>query len=270
MKRLVVLLDFSIYSSPLLQMAYQWKEHFGMGLVFINRVPGLVPAIADEKTRTQVIKHEKEDAKKNFLKILDKNDLTQGEGIFLAIDNPLIPFLKTYLQPDDILLLGLKGTGFLKKYLIGSTATEIINQLNNLVIGVPKNIDRNIPKKLVLACHPKYPVNENSLKQLLGAIGNNLEELELLTIINQKSEEEESTSYLQKLSHGLNEQLPKKFNIYLGKDAFSEIKSKYRNQQEIFIVLQKGSRNLNDQLFRKLFINDLIHDGNTPLIILPS
>lgn len=270
MKRLVVLLDFSVYSSTLIQLAYKWKENFEMNVVFIHRIPGVVPAIADKSTRYQVIEYEKGEAKKTFLDLLRDNDIQQKEAIFLAVDNALIPFLESFLQPNDILLLGLKGTGFLKKYLIGSTATEIINQLNNLVIGLPKSIDQNIPKKLVLACHPKYPVNENAWQKLLEAIGKNIEEVELLTIITQKAEEEESKAYLQKLSQALNAELTFKFNIFMGKDAFTEIKSKYSNQEEFFIVLQKGSRNLNDQLFRKLFINDLIHDGNTPLIILPS
>ncbi|SHN12551.1 hypothetical protein SAMN04488057_10794 [Cyclobacterium lianum] len=269
MKRLIALLDFSEYSVPLIQMAYQWKVHYGMKLVFVNRVPGMIPTVADKTTRKQLISFEKEEAKKNFLDLLDKTNLNHSDDIFLAIDKPLVPFLKTYLEPNDVLFLGLKGTGPLKKFLIGSTATNIINQLNHLFVGIPKTINRSIPEKLVVACHPKYPVNEIALKRLLASIGDHLEEVEWLTIISDQSEEEESQSYLQKLSGNFTGSWTHRLNIYMGKDAVKEIKSTYGHQKEIFIVLQKGSRNLNDQLFRKLFINDLIHDGNTPLIILP-
>lgn len=35
------------------------------------------------------------------------------------------------------------------------------------------------------------------------------------------------------------------------------------------LVVQKGSRLLTDQLFRQFLINELVYEGQTPLIVLP-
>ncbi len=35
------------------------------------------------------------------------------------------------------------------------------------------------------------------------------------------------------------------------------------------LVVQKGSRLLTDQFFRRLLINELVYEGETPMVVLP-
>ena len=59
------------------------------------------------------------------------------------------------------------------------------------------------------------------------------------------------------------------FAIYEGSNPFSDIKKVINNKIDEILIVQKGSRLLTDQLFRKFLINELVYEGQTPLIILP-
>ncbi|WP_339924735.1 hypothetical protein [uncultured Cyclobacterium sp.] len=274
MNRLVVLLDFSPYTPTQLRLACSWQEIFNLDLVFVHKMDGIAPTlpISNKKEINEIIEFNKKESNTKFLKCLEEGALSpdSNKTSFEAVSSQLAHFLEGFLKPNDIVLLGLKGTGFLKKILIGSTATTLINHLNHLIIAVPHTIDNTVPRKLVLSCQEKHPVNETALDAILKTVGKEIKEIELLTIIENKKELESSNQYLEQMRSKLGGGYKYKISIYENKDAFGEIKMRFSKCLDDFIVLQKGSRNLDDKLFRRFFINDLIHDGNTPLIILPT
>lgn len=57
--------------------------------------------------------------------------------------------------------------------------------------------------------------------------------------------------------------------IYKGRNRISEIKKVINNKEEELLIVQKGSRLLTDHIFRKFLINELVYEGQTPLIVLP-
>ncbi|MNE57231.1 hypothetical protein D3C80_1521830 [compost metagenome] len=59
------------------------------------------------------------------------------------------------------------------------------------------------------------------------------------------------------------------FAIYEGNNPFDDIKKIINNKNDEMLIVQKGSRHLTDQLFRKFLINELVYEGQTPLIVLP-
>ena len=59
------------------------------------------------------------------------------------------------------------------------------------------------------------------------------------------------------------------FVVYEGNNAFEDIKKVINNKIDEILVVQKGSRLLTDQLFRKFLINELVYQGQTPLVVLP-
>ncbi len=269
MKQLIVLIDFSPYTPILLRLAFEWKKTYGFSLTFVYKVAGLAPTLSNAPGKEEIIDFEKKEAKTKFSEQATKLGVSEDEASFLAISDPLIRFLQEKTSPEDLLLLGLKGTGFLKKLLVGSTATDIINRLDRLIIALPKSIEQTIPKKLVLACHVKYPFNEQALSLLLQTIGSTLTEIELLTILSDPSERQATEEYLNDLQKKLGADYSCSISLYEHVDAFDTIKNRLRGFPDDYIVLQKGSRTLNDQLFRKFFISDLVHEGETPLMVLP-
>lgn len=269
MKQLIVLIDFSPYTPGLVSLAFEWEKAYGCSLTFVYKVPGLVPTLSRAPGKDQIIDFEKKEARAKFFAELEKLGISRKEPTFLPISEPLVHFLQENTTSEDILLLGLKGTGFLKKLLVGSTATDIINRLDRLIIALPKRIEQSIPKKLVVACHVKYPINEQALFFLLQSIGNTLSEIELLSILEDTSEQQESERYLNGLKEKLSTNYSCTVSLYQNVDAFETIRERLRGFPDDYIVLQKGSRTLNDQLFRNFFISDLVHEGDTPLMVLP-
>lgn len=57
--------------------------------------------------------------------------------------------------------------------------------------------------------------------------------------------------------------------IYKGRNRISEIKKVINDREEELLIVQKGSRLWTDQIFRKFLINELVYEGQTPLIVLP-
>jgi nucleotide-binding universal stress UspA family protein len=271
MNRLIVLVDFSPYTPTLLRLASSWKETFNLDLVFIHKMDGLAPTLSNRKGSDKFIEFNKKEAQKTFLKYFEESGLSlnSDEFQFEAISSQLSHFLDGFLGPEDVLLLGLKGTGLLKKLLIGSTASTLINQLNQTIIAIPQEIEHAIPRKLILPCQEKHPINQEALESVLMTIGEEIQEIELLTIVNGQTELEQGKKYLEKVKANLDNRYDCKISLYESTNAFEAIKSRFNQNPEYFILLQKGSRHLKDKLFRSFFINELVHDGKTPLIILP-
>jgi len=59
------------------------------------------------------------------------------------------------------------------------------------------------------------------------------------------------------------------FAIYEGNNPFEDIKKVINNKIDELLIVQKGSRLLTDQLFRRFLINELVYEGQTPMIVLP-
>ncbi|MEX2513341.1 MAG: hypothetical protein WD398_10590 [Cyclobacteriaceae bacterium] len=270
MNRLIILLDFSQYSPILVKLAFSWKEHLNLNLVFIHKIPGVVPTLSDSNSRRQVIEYEKEQAIKQFNDLLDGTGHLPIEVVFMPIEKQLKHFLETYLHPEDMVLLGIKGTGMIKKILIGSTATEIINHFNQMIIAIPPEVKCNYPEELVVGAHPNYPINTDALNRLLRTLGNQIEQVELISFIARKEDEDKTQTYLSDLKSKINQGPRVEINTFKGNDAFSQIKSYILKKPKSFFIVQKGSRTMSDILFRRFLINDLVYDGKIPLIILPS
>ncbi|MEX0883475.1 MAG: hypothetical protein WDZ72_08385 [Cyclobacteriaceae bacterium] len=270
MNRLVILLDFSKYSPPLVKLAFSWKAHFNYNLVFIHEIPGLVPTLSDNNSRRQVIEYEKRQALLLFNDLLKETGNLPNEVTFLPVEKHLNHYLETFLNPEDIVLLGIKGTGFIKKFLIGSTATEIINHLNQMIIAIPPEVNCIYPEELVVGAHPNYPINSHELNRLLRNLDDQIKQVELISFIAQKEDEDKTHTYLADLKNKINKGPRIEINTFDGKDAFTQIKSYISKKPKSFFVVQKGSRTMNDILFRRFLINDLVYDGKIPLIILPS
>jgi hypothetical protein len=57
--------------------------------------------------------------------------------------------------------------------------------------------------------------------------------------------------------------------IYEGNNPFNDIKKVINNNNGQMLIVQKGSRLLTDHFFRKFLINELVYEGQTPLVVLP-
>lgn len=125
--KLIVLIDFSPTSEPLVQLASHWARILGAEVVLVHKIPGLVPAMADSGIKAHILEVEKTDALVNLTELKKKYIPEEVPVLFSITEQPLvyhIPMMRTR-EYNNLVLLGLKGTGLLKNVFIGSTATKV-------------------------------------------------------------------------------------------------------------------------------------------------
>ncbi|HRP56552.1 hypothetical protein [Agriterribacter sp.] len=178
---------------------------------------------------------------------------------------------------NDYVILGIKGTGMLKKILMGSTATKIINELNAITVAVPdklctasSKLCNLVPKHIVVTINDRYALNEPAFNNFLDTFSGSIEEIRFMSVIQSEKVANEAGAYLRVLQERYNEKIPSGYSIFKGANVFNEIRRNVQINSDTALVVQKGSRSLTDRLFRKFLIDRLVHDGSLPLVILPS
>lgn len=118
-KRFIILVDFSEYSSNLIKFASDWANQVNAELLVIHKTNILTPAMTDYNSKVDFIKHT------NYETLEKLSDFVSGllspyiEVSYKVTEKSLIHTLTKLLsQPfDNLIFLGIKGTGLLKKNL---------------------------------------------------------------------------------------------------------------------------------------------------------
>jgi hypothetical protein len=157
----------------------------------------------------------------------------------------------------------------LKKIFIGSIAVQVIKNLANTTIAIPKDVLKFSPKKIFVAVNDKYPTNILALNNFLDFIGEGIENITFFYMAKAVENNAVVQKQLKNLSIIYSEKFNTTFTVYEENSFFGIIKTLINSKIEELLVVQKGSRFLTDQIFRKFMINELIYDGQTPLVVLP-
>ena len=270
-KRFLVLIDFSDYSANLLKYACDWAIHAGAELHLVHQTSPEIPALSDAESRKRIIRHENEHALEQLKEMAQELVLATVPVSFTATERNLSSLLPELLQQpyEQLVFAGLKGTGLMKKIFLGSTTLQLIEHTSNTVVAMPGEISRFTQEKIFIAVSDKHPLNILQLNNFLEFI--HKEHLELTFFYHSKPFEE--TKEMEKQLHDLcklfAERYKTTFAIYVGTDPSGDIKQVINNKTDELLVIQKGSRMFTDQLFRKFVVNDLVYEGQTPLVILP-
>lgn len=269
--RLIVLIDFSPYSETLLHLANEWGKLLHAQLLVMHQVPGLVPALADRESRRHIIEVEKEKATARLTDLVHKHVSDALKVTYHVSEKSLLVSLSKILKQrhEDMLLMGLKGTSTLKRILIGSTVTKVVEYLNHVTVAVPVHVGHFIPEKLIVAVSEQYPLNEEAFGQVVHSFKGRIVHIEFVAVVAPEEDAERSSGYLGHLCARYQSEAPSSFKIFKAESAFKEIKAYLQQEDCSMLVVQKGSRSFSDQLFRKFLINELVHDGSMPLIIIP-
>lgn len=270
-KRFIILIDFSEYSSNLIKFACNWNKYVNAELLLVHQNTVLTPVFTDIDNKKSITEESNNQALQK-LKVLAKRliPLTVKVSYFVSECHLELTLLKLLDQPyENLIFVGLKGTGLLKKIFIGSVALEVIDNTKNIVAAIPKGIATFSPEKIFVAVSEKHPLNLLELTGLLDLI----DKKKTSIIFFYLSKPNEKTRGTEKLLSDLCELFADRFNtsftIYEGSSSFDDIKKVINNKVDEILIVQKGSRHLTDRLFRKFLINDLVYEGQTPLIILP-
>lgn len=270
--RLFVLLDFSVYSKAELFLAKKWAEWYGLEILVLHQMEAILPSLADKELRLKIIYDQKRELGKLWFDLHEEVFGKSNPVKFEILHDPLIAYLETNLNPmgNDLIIMGLKGSGKLKQIFIGSMVNMVVEQLNHLTIAVPKNLDNFEPKTLIVSVHPKYALNENAFEKFLGIIPKSIQSLKFITVLTDQDDENNIKGYLSMLTDKHCENFDVTSMIFSGKNPLDEIKNHLGGRNDFLLVVQKGSRTFADKLFRKFMVNELVYDGSIPLVVLPS
>jgi hypothetical protein len=170
---------------------------------------------------------------------------------------------------ENLIFAGIKGTGLLKKLFLGSVALQVIDNTKNCIIAMPKEIDTFSHEKIYVAVTEKHPLNVLELNKFLNFIDNKNTTITFFYLAKPNEKTKGIEKHLYELKEMYSDRYNTSFAIYEGVNPLEDIKKIINNKIQEMLVVQKGSRLLTDQLFRRFLINELVYEGQTPLIVLP-
>ncbi|MEO8961492.1 MAG: hypothetical protein ABI325_06410, partial [Ginsengibacter sp.] len=152
---------------------------------------------------------------------------------------------------------------------LGSVAIEIIDNINNIVVAMPEEISNFSHDKIFVAVTEKHPLNILALNNFFSFLDKQATTITFFYLAKPNETTIEIEKQLRDLSKLFADRFTTTFAIYEGNNSFEEIRKVINNKIDELLIVQKGSRLLTDQLFRKFLINELVYEGQTPLIVLP-
>lgn len=270
-KRFIVLIDFSKYSANLIRYAADWCAQIDAELLLIHQTTVLSPALADYQAKQEITQHTNNKSMTELKKLAREIIPSTIKISFWVSEshlNTIIPAMLTEAF-EHLVFIGIKEAGLLKQIFLGSTAVDIIDHTKNIVIAMPKEISRFSHKKIFIAVAEKHPLNREELNKFLNFIDPQGTELTFFYLAKPSEETENIKKYLIELSQSYAGHYDSSYSVFEGNHPFEDIKEVINDKIDEILVIQKGSRFLNDQYFRKFLINELIYHGQTPMVVLP-
>jgi nucleotide-binding universal stress UspA family protein len=270
-KRFIVLIDFSKYSSNLIRYACDWGQKINAELMLVHQTIVLAPALTDKASREDFAQYAYDEAMQQLRALTEELIPPTVKVSYKVSERNLQHTLNKLLEDPlkNLIFVGLKGTGILKKIFLGTVALQVINNTKNCIVAMPGEVTGFSHEKIFVAVSDKHPINVLELNNFLQFIDKEHTSITFFHI----SKPYEKTKGIEKQLGDLTELFADRYNtkysIYAGDNPFDDVKKVINNKIEEILIVQKGSRLLTDQLFRKFLINELVYEGQTPLIVLP-
>lgn len=270
-KRLIVLIDFSAYSGDLLKYAYDWSKKAGGNLVLVHHTTAVVPAMADDPTRVTLTRATNEEALAKLHKLKDEHLPDDANVRYIASEQPVESIISgLQAEPfDNLVFMGVKGTGRLKQIFVGSFVIEVIDRANSIVVAMPRNVTEFVSKKMYVAVSNAFQLNTEALDALLAFTAGKITELSFFSLTDSKFDLMQMESFLSRLVDQYNDRVKADYNLYAGEKVYDNIRDIINSRTDELLVVQRGSQSLAYQPFRKFIINELVFAGETPLVVLP-
>jgi len=270
-KRFIILFDFSEDAENLLKYAYDWSKQVGVEILLLHQTTVLVPAFADNESRILLTNKTNSEALNKLEAIVKRIFSSSLRVTYSVSEKPLQIRLQEYLDEafENLIFIALKKMTLTKKILLGSTAIQLIDKTNNNIVAMPKDISSFSHEQIYVAVTEKKPLNILAFNNLLSFMDKSKTRITFFYLADPNEETKAIEKHLRDLTKLFATKFDASFTIYEKHNYFTDIKAVINNKIDELLVIQKGSRHLTDQLFRRFLIDDLVFEGQTPLIILP-
>ncbi|KAF0159967.1 MAG: hypothetical protein FD159_141 [Syntrophaceae bacterium] len=269
--RFIILVDLSSDSEHLIQFAYDWGKNIGADMLLVHKTVVMLPALTPYESKKKLTKMANREAL-DQLRRLAGNILPNVMSVgFFASEKPLVQQLRTFLHGpfNNLVFLGLSKKGLLEKLFIGSEAVKVIDGIDNLIVAVPMNPECCSPETIHVAVQKNSPFNIIDFNKFLNFRNESIQNLVFFSVLETGDDWNDAEKYLRDLTQLYSDRYSAVYEMYKAQSGFQDLKRIILDKKDEFIVVQRGSRMFLDQIFRKFLINDLVYEGNIPLVILP-
>lgn len=269
--RFIVLIDFSEDAKNTLRYAYEWSLQAKAELLLVHQTIVAAPALTDSESLKSMAEHTNSEALENLKQLVSQNLPTTASVAYDVSEHPLRLTLEKLLKEpyEHLVFMGLKKSNLRKQLFMGSTSVEVIEKSKEIIVAIPSDIHRFSHEKIFVAVTEKHPLNILELNNFLSLLDQTETHITFFYLAKPNEETKEIEKQLSDLSKLFSVRFNTSYTIYEGENSFRDVQKVINNKIEEILVVQKGSRHLTDLLFRKFLINDLVLEGQTPLIILP-
>lgn len=270
-KRFILLIDFSPLSGNLIQYACDWALQENAEILVVHETSPMIPGFSDNESRESIIKEINEEALLT-LKNLVNEFLPPGlKANFLVSEKHLQLMVDELLEQDfeDLIFAGLKESGLFEKYFLKSKVLQLIENSDAIIVAMPQEIKNYSHDNIFVAISDKSDLNILELNNFLKFIDVNNTKITFFYLAKPNEETLEIERQLRNLTELFANRFNTSFEIYEANNPKKDIKKVINNKIDEILVVQRGSRLLTDQLFRRFLIHDLVHEGETPLVVLP-
>lgn len=265
--KIYTLLDFSPYSEALLKICNEWYGVFKFEVIAIHEVAFSTPALSSKTARLQIGNSEKNEALEKLKKYC-KTYLNENIIVTYQItDNSISNFLNESISPykENIVLVGLKGSNYLKEFFIGSTAKDVINNVNETIIACPKENNDIKPQKFIFSIDSNVKINLIKLKEFVNRFAGITKQIEFVSFCKDDLE----TSKFQNVRKDIEAIVSNDFTFSQKNfNNLDQLKDYTLSEKKSMLIFQKGSRSTFDALFRKFFISNFIDDASSSIVII--
>lgn len=263
---ILALADDSPYATDVLQMARDLAGWTCGEVHVMSQVEMVMPALVDSTTKVHM-QQEAMDARRQELEQHLKALGIQARTTVVA--RGLLDEAMAALDGDGFVVVGLKGSGGLRRIFIGSTVVKLIDRTTVPVLAVPQGNHLRPPLHLYVAVAPDGPFTPASLQHLVSRLGDKVGRITFFTSVDQGAPSEQALERLRKAQAECGLALPTEVELHQGAEGLSALKQHVADHPNALLVLNRGGRELLDQLFRRFFINELVYEGHVPMVVMP-
>jgi nucleotide-binding universal stress UspA family protein len=270
--RFIIPIDFSPYSASQLILAHEWGRKVLAEILVIHHATIDVPYITDPLVKERAAEVEKAELQQKLTEYVHQIIPTASAVKSMIVTEPLERAINELPREgyNDLVFAGLKGTGLLKRIFIGSTTVKLIENVNELIVAVPKNMRMTVPDTLYVAVHYKYHLNLEALDRLLNVFYYKVSKIHLISVLKDDDEEDKARFFMEQLQKKVMKIGNTTSEIFKGQDAQEELKNYMLHHQSGILAIQNGGRAHYESDYRSFLINELVYDASIPMIVLPN
>lgn len=271
--KLNVLIDFSPNSENLLKYVADFNKNSNFPVELIHRNTIHIPGTAESSSRNEILESSNEEVKRK-IQAKASQYFSKGSIQVKVSKEPLVNILNTSLSDNSkqLTFFGLKGISLFKKLFVGSVAVKLVEKYNGILVGIPKNLNQFKVNHLYVGVSSKYSINTIEFNRLLDFYQRFITRVTFFTMVksnNNSLDRDSLSSTLSELVNLFSNRIKSDYEIFETNAISKDVHLLIEDPDNSLLVLQRGSRLLNDQFFRNMFINELIYQSKLPLVILP-